>query len=80
GSQKYNTFHLCKHLVQAVSTPPPSFFGQVVRRRTSPLYRHPALQVPVPAHSHSGPADSIDRGGSITDGDDHLWTGDQTVL
>ncbi|KAF9237028.1 hypothetical protein BU15DRAFT_76400 [Melanogaster broomeanus] len=47
---------------------------------TSPLYRHPALQVPMPAHSHSGPTDSIDRGGSITDGDDHLWTGDQTTV
>ncbi|KIK91328.1 hypothetical protein PAXRUDRAFT_149756, partial [Paxillus rubicundulus Ve08.2h10] len=30
GSQKYSTFHLCKHLIQAISMPSPSFVGQVI--------------------------------------------------
>ncbi|KAF9231593.1 hypothetical protein BU15DRAFT_82198 [Melanogaster broomeanus] len=41
--------------------------------RLSEIQHIPSLQTPCPT-------DSIDRGGSITDGDDHLWTGDQTVL
>jgi hypothetical protein len=43
GHQKYQRHHICKHLVQAVSTPPISFGEQIVRRRTVPLYQHPAL-------------------------------------
>jgi hypothetical protein len=44
GHQKYQRHHICKHLqvVQAVSTPI-NFWGAIVRRRTTPLYQHPAL-------------------------------------
>ncbi|KAJ7763778.1 hypothetical protein B0H16DRAFT_1801158 [Mycena metata] len=66
-SQPLNSCHLCKHLVDAVGHPSPEFWTQVVRRRTQPLYRHPAL---VPRGQEKSkyiePSD-----GSITDGDDH---------
>ncbi|KZT30249.1 hypothetical protein NEOLEDRAFT_1055211 [Neolentinus lepideus HHB14362 ss-1] len=32
GGQKYNAYHLCKHLVQAVPTPTPWFWQQIYRR------------------------------------------------
>lgn len=67
---KYHSCHLCKHLVQAVPPPPPYFWGQVVRRRTVPLYRHPAL-----VGQYIEPTD-----GNITDGDDHTWSGSHAVL
>jgi len=72
-SLKYNPFHLCKHLVNAVLPPSDLFFTQVIRRRTQPLYKHPALYpkgTPSPLN-FDGPDD-----GSITDGDDHVWLGD----
>ncbi|KAL1704325.1 hypothetical protein EV121DRAFT_270587 [Schizophyllum commune] len=76
GRQKYHSHHLCKHLVQAVEAPPTTFWQEVVRRRTTPLYRHPAL---VPRGTAPGayvdPAD-----GSISDGDDNLWSGDRRLL
>ncbi|KAJ7763643.1 hypothetical protein DFH07DRAFT_1018375 [Mycena maculata] len=72
----YHPCHLCKHLVQAVGPLPAKFWGQVIRRRTVPLYRHPAL---VAKNQEMGkyvePTD-----GSITDGDDHAWSGDHAVL
>lgn len=76
GQQKYHRHHLCKHLVHAVAPPPPSFFTQVVRRRTLPLYRHPAL-VPrgSPAGTYVDPED-----GSISEGDDHVWLGNPDIL
>ncbi|KAF8579468.1 hypothetical protein K439DRAFT_1253982, partial [Ramaria rubella] len=74
---KYNSFHLCKHLVQAVPAPPVSFFRQVVRRRTVPLYQHPALH-----HKDSTNATpwKDPEDGSITGGNDHLWLGDTSLL
>ncbi|KAH7904418.1 hypothetical protein BJ138DRAFT_1019167 [Hygrophoropsis aurantiaca] len=77
GSQKYNAYHICKHLVQAVPRVPASFFHQVVRRRTKPLYRHPALCSSTISNS---PNPAMLPDGSITDGDDHIWTGDKKVL
>lgn len=71
GRQKYHAQHLCKHLVQAVTPPEIRFWRHVIRRRTTPLYRHPHL-VPT-GYSHA------DDGG-ITDGDDHIWTGDVEML
>ncbi|KAJ7773594.1 hypothetical protein DFH07DRAFT_912960 [Mycena maculata] len=72
----YHPFHLCKHLVQAVGPLPAKFWGQVICRRTVLLYRHPAL---VAKNQEMGkyvePTD-----GSITDGDDHAWSGDHAVL
>ncbi|KAI0042580.1 hypothetical protein FA95DRAFT_1456218, partial [Auriscalpium vulgare] len=74
GSQKFNTHHLCKHLVQAVPEPSTRFWRQVIRRRTTPIYRHPELHA-VSAAAYADPND-----GSITDGDDHVWLGDAAVL
>lgn len=76
GALKYNSFHLCKHLVQSVSQPPHTFFAQVFRRRVRPLYRHPALcHIDAPAAPWLNPDD-----GSITDGDDHNYLGDELML
>ncbi|KAK6984659.1 SWIM-type domain-containing protein [Favolaschia claudopus] len=44
GQQKYSALLLCKHLVQAVNSPDPAFFREVVRRRTIPFYHHPLLK------------------------------------
>ncbi|KAJ7760171.1 hypothetical protein B0H14DRAFT_2476181, partial [Mycena olivaceomarginata] len=75
-SQKFHSCHLCKHLVDAVGTPPANFWTQVVRRRTLPLYRHPIL---VPRdQDQSAYIEPTD--GSITDGDDHAWSYDPKVL
>ncbi len=65
GQQKYNTFVLCKHLVQSVEDPPPRFFQEVVRRRVIPFYRHPLLVVSATKQSFPDIED-----GCITDGDD----------
>ncbi|KAJ7500459.1 hypothetical protein B0H11DRAFT_1714431 [Mycena galericulata] len=75
-SQKFHSCHLCKHLVDAVGTPPPKFWTEVVRRRTMPLYRHPVL-VPRGEEraSYIEPTD-----GSITDGDDHAWSSNSKIL
>jgi hypothetical protein len=63
GSQELHTYHLCKHLVQAVTHPlPPHFFHEIHQRRTVPLYRHPHLQ----ANIHA----VVLEDGSISDGDD----------
>ncbi|KAG8942368.1 hypothetical protein FRC03_003274 [Tulasnella sp. 419] len=76
GAQELDTHHLCKHLVQAVPTPPPSFFNEVVRRRSVPLYRHPHL------HPHDSPVGDYTKPteGSITDGDDHEGIGGRLLL
>ncbi|KAI5892955.1 uncharacterized protein SCHCODRAFT_02729035, partial [Schizophyllum commune H4-8] len=78
GRQKYSAYHVCKHLVQAVNPPPISFWNHVHRRRTSPLYRHPAL---VSRETALVPTPYMDPDlGSITDGDDHLWSGNPSDL
>ncbi|KAI5824593.1 hypothetical protein K523DRAFT_315006 [Schizophyllum commune Tattone D] len=78
GRQKYSAYHICKHLVQAVNPPPISFWNHVHRRRTSPLYRHPAL---VPREAALAPTSYMDPDlGSITDGDDNLWSGNPSDL
>ncbi|KAH7903235.1 hypothetical protein BJ138DRAFT_981607, partial [Hygrophoropsis aurantiaca] len=83
GHQKFNAYHLCKHLVQGVSPPlPPSFFRQVVRRHTTPLYRHSNLRSHL--ENSASNCDSTDGetsdGACVTDGDDHVWTGDRKTL
>lgn len=77
GQQKYHSQHLCKHLVQAVPPPPMRFWRQVVRRRTSPLYHHPAL---VSFHADGMDEYASPDEGSITDGDDHVWLGNPKAL
>lgn len=72
GQQCFNCHHLCKHLVHAVGKPPVNFWRSIIRRRTQPIYRHPAIQGP------SVSPDVID--GSVTDGDDHDWQGDTSIL
>jgi hypothetical protein len=65
-------------LVQAVPPVPPNFFHQVVRRRTVPLYQHPALR---PVCDINVIIDWLNpNAGSITDGDNHVWLGDKTTL
>jgi hypothetical protein len=81
GHQKYQHHHICKHLVQAVPTPPIKFWGAIVRRRTIPLYQHPALtlknedSIPSYERAYVDPDD-----GSITDGDAHIWVGNPDIL
>lgn len=77
GAQKFHCHHLCKHLVKAVQEPiPMRFWREVYRRRTIPLYQHPSL---VSSESETRPyMDPED--GSITDGDDHVYLGDEIVL
>ncbi|KAL0056678.1 hypothetical protein AAF712_016716 [Marasmius tenuissimus] len=74
GVQMYNRHHICQHLVHLVEStigkPPPKFWIQVSRQRVKPLYRHEALQ-----RSSLG-GDS----GSITDGDDNIFYGNQNML
>lgn len=76
GAQETDPHHLCKHLVQAVPTPPALFFTEVVRRRSAPLYRHPCL------HTADSPVGQYSRleDGSVTDGDDHEGIGGHVLL
>ncbi|KAG9045114.1 hypothetical protein FS837_007016 [Tulasnella sp. UAMH 9824] len=76
GGQETDPHHLCKHLVQAVPTPPPNFFTEVVWRRTMPLYRHPALHQLGTSPGKYWHAED----GSITDGDDHEGVGGHALL
>lgn len=48
----------------------------MVRRRTVPLYRHPCLR----PNGQPVTASPNPEEGSITDGDDHVSLGDQTLL
>ncbi|KAG8912440.1 hypothetical protein FRC01_005099 [Tulasnella sp. 417] len=76
GAQETDPHHLCKHLVQAVPKPPPNFFTEVVRRRTKPLYRHPALHQLGTSPGEYWRAED----GSITEGDDHEGVGGHALL
>lgn len=80
GRQKYDRHHLCKHLVQAVGTPPIPFWSQIYRRRALPIYRHPDLVSISDAQSGTKRRTHIEIDGNITDGDDHIWTGSREVL
>lgn len=68
GAQELQAHHLCKHLVQAAGKPPVGFFRQISRRRAVPLYRHQHLK------------NTTNDPGSITDGDDHVWSGQKNVM
>ncbi|KAJ7685795.1 hypothetical protein DFH06DRAFT_1264847 [Mycena polygramma] len=75
-SQKFHCCHLCKHLVQAVGSLPPYFWCEVVRRRTVPLYRHPLLVA-----KDEEPEEYLEpTDGNVTDGDDHAWFRNRSVL
>lgn len=80
GRQKYDRHHLCKHLVQSVGTPPVAFWSQIYRRRSLPIYRHPDLVKASERESGKSKRPNLDTDGNITDGDDHIWTGDQEIL
>jgi hypothetical protein len=64
GQQKYEAHPLCKHLVRAVSEPDIRFWHHVV------CHRH------LLPSGYPEPPDS----GMITDGNDHVWTGDVAML
>ncbi|KAJ6458878.1 hypothetical protein C8R47DRAFT_1244886 [Mycena vitilis] len=64
GSQKYDAYCLCKHLVQAVEPPDPVFFREVIRRRVVPLCRHRLLKPKDGFELEFGEVD-----GSVSDGD-----------
>ncbi|KAG6805593.1 hypothetical protein H0H92_014795, partial [Tricholoma furcatifolium] len=49
---------------------------EIIRRRVLPIYQHPAL---LPKDAETSSFDYA-TSGSITDGDDHEWTGDRDVL
>ncbi|TFK31300.1 hypothetical protein BDQ12DRAFT_701612 [Crucibulum laeve] len=76
GCQMYHCHHLCKHLVQAVGDPGVDFWGSVIHCQVVPIYRHPAL---VPKGEAIG-AYIEPNNGSVTDGDDHKWSGDCSIL
>ena len=38
GTQKYHSYLLCKHLIQKIPCPPPSWWTTLVRRHTPPFY------------------------------------------
>ena len=88
GRQKYDCHLLCKHLVQAVSSPPIRFWREVHRRRVLPIYQHPALvQKAIDGNNIEStdidmmdPDDYIEPSSDITDGDDHIWSGDRRIL
>ncbi|KAF8162581.1 hypothetical protein B0H34DRAFT_650343 [Crassisporium funariophilum] len=81
GRQKYDRHHICKHLVQAVGLPSIPFWSEVYRRRTMPIYRHHELDA---SHQATGAKRKrtayLDIDGSISDGDDHVWLGNPTIL
>ncbi|KAJ7934941.1 hypothetical protein B0H13DRAFT_2305092 [Mycena leptocephala] len=54
---------LCKHLVQAVHSPAPDFFREVIRRRVTPFYSHRLLQ------PKNGSELNVIDSGSVSDGD-----------
>ncbi|KAK6984344.1 hypothetical protein R3P38DRAFT_3332875 [Favolaschia claudopus] len=64
-AQAFNALHLCKHLVQAVPTPPTKFWTEFIDVVPFPLYRHQALTTSQTAST------DLEDPGSITDGDDH---------
>ncbi len=79
GQQKYSAFCLCKHLVQGVKAQyveaiDPRFFTEIRRRRTVPIYWHPVL-TPI---TRIEPEDF--DSGTVTDGDDHIWSGSKAAL
>jgi hypothetical protein len=76
GQQKYDRHHLCKHLVKDVAPPSKRFWREVIRRRTVPIYQHSELKT----KSHTQIEEYEASNGGITDGDDHIWSGDQNVL
>lgn len=81
GRQKYDRHHICKHLVQTIGLPSISFWSEVYRCRTTPLYRHHELDE---SRESTGTKRKhgayIDIDGSISDGDDHVWLGNPTIL
>lgn len=78
GAQKIHPHHLCKHLVQAVGqNMPVRFWREVYRRRSLPLYQHPALTSP---HAGNRNFHTDPDKGSITEGDDHVYLGDEAIL
>ncbi|KAL1741818.1 hypothetical protein HDZ31DRAFT_19515, partial [Schizophyllum fasciatum] len=76
GRQKYSAYHICKHLVRAVAPLPISFWIEIHRRRTAPLYRHRSL---VPLGTTAGAYLELEAG-SISDGDDCTWASRQHLL
>ncbi|PIL26554.1 hypothetical protein GSI_12312 [Ganoderma sinense ZZ0214-1] len=77
GQQKYHPQHLCKHLVQAVPDPSLRFFQEVYRRRAVPIYRHRELR----PRSQKDTDEYLEADeGTVTDGDDHVWLGDRSIL
>jgi hypothetical protein len=77
GQQKYHQHLLCKHLVQAIPEPPSKFWGEIYRRRTVPFYRHPEI---CPEGTVKRPRYIDPDDGSITEGDDHLVSGNPKLL
>ncbi|KAG6806161.1 hypothetical protein H0H92_012471, partial [Tricholoma furcatifolium] len=55
------------------------FWGQVIRRRTIPFYRHTELKSKDQQDALENTQNETLDGG-ITEGDDHIWTGDVEVL
>jgi hypothetical protein len=79
GQQKYHQHLLCKHLVAAVPDPPSTFWGEIYRRRVVPFYRHPAI-CPENTARRRVPRYIDPDDGSITEGDDHLTSGNPKLL
>ena len=57
--------------------PEASFWRNIIRRRVSPIYRHPLLVAEAERGNSEG---YFEPDGAITDGDDNTWSGDPSVL
>ncbi|KAG6871056.1 hypothetical protein C0995_008729, partial [Termitomyces sp. Mi166 len=53
------------------------FRYKVICRRVLPIYQHPKLKL---KNTEDSPFTFNDFNGSITDGNDHIWSGDQDIL
>ncbi|KAF8231089.1 hypothetical protein L208DRAFT_1219920, partial [Tricholoma matsutake] len=76
GHQKYDQHHLCKHLVKEVAPLSKQFWHEVIQHWTIPIYQHPELR----GMDNSQSVEEVASDGGITDGDDHIWSGNKDVL
>ena len=57
GAQKYHSYLLCKHLVQAIDSPPSTWWPEVIRYHVPPFYTPPingiSAEPPEPTAAHA---------------------------
>jgi len=68
GAQKYHSYLLCKHLVQALPLPSPDWWGKVIRRHDTPFYDIREL---LPEHERESAPSPAALGPRYWTGQDH---------